>query len=133
MEILPGDSYRYLVEQAPDAMLYADGIGTIRVWNQGAERLFGYTAAEALGRSLDLVIPEKFRAAHWHGFAAAMQSGSTRYLGRLLTTRSAHKDGRTIYVEMAFSMIRNDAGTITGALAIARDCTERHLAARTAR
>lgn len=133
MNVLPKVFNSSLVEQAPDAMIYADHAGAIRVWNPAAERLFGYSAAEALGRSLDLIIPERFRAAHWNGYAAAMQRGTTRYSGQLLTTRSMHKDGRAIYVEMAFSMIKNDEGVVLGALAIARDCTERHLAARAAR
>jgi PAS domain S-box-containing protein len=122
--------YRALVSQASDAIIYADAQGLIRVWNAGAARLFGYGSDEALGKSLDLIIPERFREAHWKGYERAMQSGATKYAGRLMTTRSAHKDGRKLYVEMAFDMIRDGSGAVVGALAVARDCTERQMAQR---
>ena len=116
-----------LVEHAPDALIYADREGAIRVWNAGAERIFGYAASEVLGTSLDVIIPERLRRAHWDGFRKALETGQPKYdAGRVLTTRSARKSGERLYVDLSFSLIRNRDGTLTGALAIARDCTARY-------
>jgi PAS domain S-box-containing protein len=119
-----------IVEQAPDALIFADREGAIRVWNRAAEALFGYSAAEALGQSLDIIIPERLRAAHWTAFDKSLATGETKYAGRVLTTRSAHKDGRRLYVELSFSLLMDSTGNVTGAIALARDGTERYLAAR---
>ena len=125
------DLLRALVEHAPDAMIFADRDGKIRLWNRGAERIFGYGAAEVLGGDLDVIVPERLRAAHWAGFRAAIESGQPKYeQGRVLTTRSAHKDGSRLYVDLAFALIRDGAGTVIGALATARDCTARYLEQR---
>jgi PAS domain S-box-containing protein len=115
-----------IVEQAPDAIIFADREGLIRVWNRGAERVFGHTATEVTGRSLDVIIPERLRGAHWDGFNAALATGRTKYDGRALTTRSMHKDGSRLYVDLSFALVRDGAGAIVGALAIGRDCTARH-------
>lgn len=117
-----------IVDQAPDAIIFADRDGSIRIWNRGAERIFGYSAAEALGASLDLIIPERFRRAHWEGFRRAIETGGTKYTGRVLTTRSAHRDGSKLYVDLSFGLVRDDGGAILGALAIGRDTTARYLA-----
>lgn len=122
------DLFQALVEQAPDAIIFADSEGLIRIWNRGAERVFGYSAAEALGVSLDLVIPERFRRAHWEAFHRAVATGSTRYTDRVLTTRSAHKDGSKRYVDLSFGLVKDGGGAVLGALAIGRDGTERYLA-----
>ncbi|MBL6751324.1 MAG: PAS domain S-box protein [Nevskia sp.] len=127
-DAVPG-IYRSLVEQAPDAMIYADRDGAIRIWNGAAEAVFGYAAEEVLGRSLDMIIPERFRRGHWDGFHKAMESGQTKYAGRVLTTRSAHKNGGKLYVDLSFGLVRDGAGKVVGALAVGRDCTARHLAA----
>jgi PAS domain S-box-containing protein len=120
--------YEAIVEQAPDAVIFADRNGAIRVWNRSAEAIFGHAASEVLGQSLDLIIPERLRKAHWQGFDRALESGTMKYAGRVLTTRSVHKDGRTLYVDLSFGLVRDGAGAIVGALAIARDGTERYLA-----
>jgi PAS domain S-box-containing protein len=75
-----------------------------------------------------MIIPERLRAAHWAGFEKALGSGVTKYAGRVLTTRSVHKDGRRLYVDLSFALLKNADGTMAGALAIARDATERYLA-----
>src|SRR5688572_15005305 len=90
----PPDVHRLIVEQASEAMVFADRAGTIRLWNRAAESLFGHSAAEALGANLDLIIPERFRAAHWQGFHRAIHSGELRAADRVRVTRSLHKDGR---------------------------------------
>jgi PAS domain S-box-containing protein len=124
----PMSLFQLIVEQAPDAMIYADCEGVVRIWNLGAETVFGYTAAEILGKGMDVIIPERFRRAHWEGFRKAFETGQTKYKGRVLTTRAVHKDGSKRYVDLSFSMVKDRAGIVIGVLAIARDCTERQLA-----
>jgi PAS domain S-box-containing protein len=114
-----------LINQAPDAMIFADLEGAIREWNPAAERIFGYTSEEALGKSLDLIVPEKFRKAHWAGYERALAAGETKYRGQVLPTRSVRKDGTTIYVELSFAIIKDAHDTVIGALSHARDITER--------
>ncbi|EXI89835.1 MAG: Sensor protein FixL [Candidatus Accumulibacter regalis] len=123
------DLYRAIVDQAPDVIIFADRKGAIRVWNGGAETVFGHSAAEVLGESLDVIIPERLRKAHWDGFHKAIDSGQTKYRNQVLTTRSVHKDGSRLYVELSFGLVRDGSGTIVGSLAIGRDCTARHLKA----
>ena len=110
---------RNLVEQAPDAMIFADREGTIRVWNTRAEEMFGYAAGEAIGRSLDLIIPEHLRAAHWQAYHRAIAAGRTRSDGEPMLTRATHKDGGKLYVELAFAIVSDERGVL-GALATAR-------------
>ena len=119
--------FQAIVEQAPDAIIFADRDGAIRVWNRGAEAVFGYSAAEVLGNSLDVIIPERLRRAHWEGFRRAIDTGQTKYGNRVLTTRSVHKDGTRLYVDLSFGLVRDGAGAVAGALAIGRDCTARYL------
>jgi len=109
-----------------DAVIYADGTGTIRRWNRSAADLFGYGSEEALGQSLDLIIPERLRPAHWRGFEAAVTSGALKLSGRPTVTRAVHRTGRRLYVEMTFALVTAHAGgTASGAVAVARDVTER--------
>ncbi|MCC6207166.1 MAG: PAS domain S-box protein [Gammaproteobacteria bacterium] len=115
------------VEQAPDAIIFADRSGAIRVWNSGAETVFGYSADEMQGCNLDVIIPERLRSAHWQGFHRAIDTGLTKYDNRVLTTRSVHKNGSKLYVDMSFGLVRDATGVVIGALAVARDCTVRHL------
>jgi PAS domain S-box-containing protein len=114
------DLYQALVEQAPDAMIFADAGGTIRVWNVRAEEIFGYAASEATGRSLDLIIPQHLRAAHWQGYHQAIAAGHTRLGGRPMLTRATHKDGSKVYVEFGFAIVRDKQRGVLGALATAR-------------
>ena len=124
--------FRSLFEQSPDALIFADAEGAIRLWNSSAERVFGYASRDVVGRSLDAIIPERFREAHWRGFRQAVDTGSTKYAGRALTTRAVHKAGRPLYVALTFALI-SDAGAVVGVLAAARDCTESHVARRALR
>ena len=114
-----------IVEQAPDPMIFADLEGAIRVWNEAATRMFGHSAQEALGQKLDLIIPERFRDQHWTGFDRALGDRDTKFKGQVLTTRSMRKDGTTMYLELTFSIVTNAEGEAMGALAHARDVTER--------
>jgi PAS domain S-box-containing protein len=88
--------------------------------------LFGYSAEQAIGQSLDLIIPEHLKAAHWRGFEAAMTDGVMRLEGRPTTTRATHQSGRKLYVEMTFALVKTAAdGVARGAVAVARDVTAR--------
>lgn len=115
----------WILAQTTDALVYSDHQGTIARWNAAAEALFGFAAADAIGRSLDLIIPEHLRAAHWNGFHRAVASGTTRLAGRPALTRAVHKSGARLYVEMTFALVKDPAGTVVGTVAIARDATER--------
>jgi PAS domain S-box-containing protein len=122
-----------ILDQIADAVIYADRTGTIRRWNQGAAALFGYSAAEALGQNLDLIIPEHLRAAHWRGFEAAMTSGVVKLEGRPTLTRATHKGGGKLYLEMTFALLKGGVeGAAIGSVAVARDATERVEAQRAA-
>jgi PAS domain S-box-containing protein len=114
-----------LVEQSPDALIFAGTDGMIVVWNEAAERVFGHTAAAAIGQSLDIIIPEQFRDAHWTGYDRALAAGATKYKGQALTTRAQRADGETIYVDLGFEIVKGGDGQVIGAMATARDVTER--------
>jgi PAS domain S-box-containing protein len=115
-----------ILEQIADAVIYADDTGTIRRWNNAAAALFGYSAAEALGQNLDLIIPEHLREAHWRGFEAAMTNGVMKLQGRPTVTRATHQTGRKLYVEMTFALVKGKAeDAARGAVAVARDVTQR--------
>ena len=114
-----------ILEQTAEALIYSNREGIVERWNAGAVALFGYAAVEALGQSMDLMIPEHLRAAHWRGFNAAMASGTLRLNGRPTITRGLHKTGQKLYVEMSFALVRDSAGAVMGSVAVARDVTER--------
>ena len=115
-----------IVDQAHDAIIFADPTGIIRVWNNGAERIFGHKATDVIGGSLDVIIPERLVQGHNNGFNHAMATNQMKYVDKVLVTRSMHKDGRKLYVELSFGMVHDPEGNILGALAIARDITERY-------
>lgn len=127
------DLFRALVEQMPDAVIFADREGIVRIWNDGALAVFGYTAAEMLGGGLYVIIPEDLRQRHNQGYDRAMANGHTRLGNRVMTTRSIHKNGSKIYVDLSFAVIKNQSGLAIGALAVGRNATERYLSARALR
>jgi PAS domain S-box-containing protein len=115
-----------ILDQVADAVICTDRSGAIIRWNPACTALFGYPAGEALGQSVDLIIPEHLRAAHWSGFDAAMAKGVTKLHGRPTLTRALHKSGRRLYVEMTFAIVKGDAESeVFGSVAMARDVTER--------
>ena len=118
--------YETLVRDAPDAIVYADQEGVIRFWNRGTERTFGFSAAEAIGKSLDPVIPERLRGRHWEGYRHVMETGVTRYgAGDLLAVAALRKGGEQISIEFTIVPLRNQAGGMCGVAAIMRDVTKR--------
>ena len=106
---------------APDAILFADREGIIRLWNKGAERIFGSTAEEAIGQSLDLIIPEKLRQRHWDGFHKTMATGETRYGTDMLAVPAMHSDGSRISTEFTIVLLRDGNGEPFGVAAVLRD------------
>lgn len=116
--------YKQIVDFAQDAILFADREGNIRVWNSGAETIFGYTSEEAIGKSLDIIVPEKLRERHWEGYYKVMETGETRYGSELLKVPAAHKDGKRISVEFTIILVRDHQNEVIGSAAIIRDVTE---------
>ena len=115
-----------IVAAAADAVVATDPGGLILLWNPGAERIFGHKAAEAIGCSLDLIVPERLRAAHWGGWQRVMATGESRYgEGDVLSVPSLHKDGRRISVEFTIIPLKDNDGRITGMVAVMRDVTAR--------
>jgi PAS domain S-box-containing protein len=116
---------REIVDQAQDAIILADRDGVIRLWNSGAEAMFGYRAEEALGQTLDLIIPQRLRARHWTGYAKTMATGSTRYAKQVLAVPAIRKDGAAISVEFTIALLHETTGALLGPAAIIRDVTAR--------
>jgi PAS domain S-box-containing protein len=126
MEPYPADFAERLVSGMSDAIVYADAEGVIRVWNRGATRIFGFAEAEAVGHSLDIIIPENLRERHWQGYRATMHTGQSRYGdGQLLSVPAVRKGGTRVSVEFTIVPFTDDAGHMTGIAAIMRDATAR--------
>jgi PAS domain S-box-containing protein len=113
-----------LLAGMPDALIYADAEGVIRHWNDGATRMFGHTAAEAVGQTLDLIIPANLRERHWQGYRETMRTGQTRYNeGQVLSVPALRKDGTRLSVAFTIVPFQDDGGTMCGIAAIMRDMT----------
>lgn len=130
---VPSELDARILDDVADALIYSDRAGTITRWNRASTALFGFSAGEALGHNLDLIIPEHLRAAHWKGFEAALASGSMKLAGRPTLTRALHQSGRKLYIEMTFALVRDAGGAVVGSVAMARDVTERVERERAAR
>lgn len=114
-----------LIEKTPDAVLFSDREGIIRQWNSGAQTIFGWSAEQALGESLDLIIPEKLRDRHWEGYHHVMETGETHYGSELLAVPALHRDGRQLSCEFSIVMITDEKEQVCGVASIMRDVTER--------
>ena len=114
-----------LLDYAPDAILVADFDGVIRYWNLGAEQIFGFTAAETVGQSLDLIIPENLRGRHWEGYNRVMACGETKYETGLLSSPGAKKDGSRVSLEFSMVLLHDETGAIRGCGSVMRDVTLR--------
>jgi PAS domain S-box-containing protein len=116
---------RKIVDLTPDAVIFADHEGIIKLWNAGAEAIFGYSPEEALGQTLDIIIPERLRQRHWQGYRTVMYTGVTRYGQELLAVPAMRRDGVLISVEFSMVLPRDSATEIVGSAAIVRDVTAR--------
>jgi len=116
--------HQQLVEVIGDAVVVADTSGAITLWNPAAERLFGFTQAEALGNSLDLIIPERLRERHWAGYGKTMASGETRYAHDVLRVPAVHKDGRALSIAFTVALLYGSQHAVTAIAAVIRDETQ---------
>ena len=123
---VPDEIAKALLGSESDSIIATDREGRISFWNPGSERIFGFSAAEAVGQSLDLIIPENLRARHWSGYRRVMQTGSSVYgRGDLLSVPALTKDGQRISAEFTIVMLRNGQGELTGMVAVLRDVSQR--------
>jgi PAS domain S-box-containing protein len=124
--LVAGTLAHAILTSASDAIVAADRDGIITYWNPGAERIFGHETGEAIGQSLDLIIPERLRAAHWQGFSAVMRTGVSRYgPGDVLSVPGVRRDGRRLSLEFTIVPLADDDGQLAGMAAVMRDVTER--------
>ena len=115
-----------LLHTRSDAIIAADSNGIICFWNPGAERIFGHAAADAIGHSLDIIIPERLRERHWRGYRGTIATGNSRYgEGDVLAVPALHKNGATISIEFTILPLRDSSGVIVSIVAIIRDVTKR--------
>jgi len=121
----PAQLYEHIVTNAHEAIIYADRDGAIQLWNAGAESMFGYSAEEALGKSLDLIVPDRQRQRHWEGYEKVMATGETRYGKELLAVPALRKDGTRISLEFSIVLVRDTVGSPLGIAAIMREVTAR--------
>jgi PAS domain S-box-containing protein len=116
---------RDLVREAPDAIILADADGVIRLWNRGAERIFGFSETDAVGQSLDIIIPANLRARHWSGYREVMRTGQSRYgAGELLAVPAIRKDGSRLSLEFTIIPLAAPEGGLAGVAAVLRDVTK---------
>lgn len=136
MTVNPHDEFfrdtaaRIIADSTLDAVIHADRNGVIRLWNDAAETLFGHSAEQAIGQSLDLIIPEKHRGAHWTGWDRVMESGRTRYGQEPLAAPGITADGERVSLEFSITMLKDENGEIEGIAAILRDVSKRWQAER---
>lgn len=114
-----------IIDHTNDAVIFSDREGIIRLWNSGAERMFGFPREEALGHSLDLIIPENLRARHWDGYYRVMESGNSHYSVDLLSAPALRKDGTRLSTEFSMALVTDEEGKMLGVAAIIRDVTAR--------
>jgi PAS domain S-box-containing protein len=119
-----------VVKESAEAIVVTDPAGIIRLWNGGAARIFGFSADEVTGQSLDVIIPEKLRERHWKGYFQTMATGHTRYGDKLLSVPATHRDGQRLSIEFSVALLRDDADQIVGISAVIREITERRNAER---
>jgi len=116
--------YERIVREAADAIVLAGADGKIMLWNPGAERMFGFTEKEALGQSLDLIIPEKYRERHWAGFHEVMRTGKTHYGDQVLRVPALRKDGSRFSIAFTVGLLKRTDGQVEAIFAVMRDDTE---------
>lgn len=118
-------SWTSLVDGLADAVLIADRDGTIVYWNDAARRIFGWSADEAVGKGLDLIVPERHRTRHWDGYRRVIETGTTRYADTLLEVPAAHRDGKQLSIAFTVTLLTDGDGAVTRLVAVVRDDTER--------
>ena len=114
-----------IVDNAGDAVIFGDVEGKVRLWNAGAERIFGFRADEIVGKSMDLIIPENLRERHWEGYDETMRTGRTQYSRNLLAVPAIRKDGTRISIEFTIVLVRGQDGKLLGPATVLREVTAR--------
>lgn len=114
-----------LVDAFGDAIVVCDTAGIITLWNPAATHMFGYSEAEALGQSLDIIIPERMRARHWEGYVKTMETGVTKYGHDILRVPAIGKDGRNLSIAFTVALLHDADGKVNAIASIMRDETER--------
>ena len=114
-----------LVAAVGDAIIVSDIEGNITLWNPASERIFGFTEDEAIGKSLDLIIPQRLQGRHWDGYQNTMQTGQTRYGNDVLRVPAVHKDGRALSIAFTVALLGSAPGQVSGIVAVIRDETSR--------
>ncbi len=117
--------FHQLVSAIGDAVVVCDAGGAITLWNPAAEYLFGHTESEALGKSLDLIVPERLRQRHWDGYHKTMETGITRYGHDVLRVPALHKDGRSLSIAFTVAMLYSADKKVSGIASVIRDETAR--------
>ena len=112
---------KQLVESIGDAVIASDPSGAINLWNPSATRMFGFTEAEALGKSLDIIIPQRQQQRHWDGYHKTMETGITKYGNDVLRVPAVHKDGHTLSIAFTVAMLHTPDGKISAIVAVVRD------------
>ena len=121
-DLLMDETLAGLIRSLADAVIVADPTGTIVFWNASAERLFGWTSAEAVGSPLDLIVPERLRDRHNEGFRHAMAAGETKYGEQLLEVPATHREGRPLSIAFTVTLLQCETG-VAGVAAVVRDET----------
>ncbi|HTJ97556.1 MAG TPA: PAS domain S-box protein, partial [Rhodocyclaceae bacterium] len=112
--------YQAMIEQMTDSVIYANAEGIIVVWNHASELMFGFSAAEAIGQSLDIIVPERLREPHWRGYNAAIAAGTTKHGGKAMRTKAINKAGEAIFAEVSFCVVTDPVTGARGSVAVAR-------------
>jgi PAS domain S-box-containing protein len=121
-----GIDIQQLVDVIGDAVIASDPYGAITLWNPAAERIFGFTESEALGQSLDLIIPERQRKTHWDGYHKTLQTGQTRYAMDVLRVPAIHKEGHRLSIAFTVALLHSSEQQVTGIVAVVRDETNHY-------
>lgn len=116
---------KQLVAAVGDAIMASDASGLITLWNPSAQRMFGYAESEALGQSLDLIIPQRQQQRHWDGYHKTMETGITRYGNNVLRVPAVHKDGRALSIAFTVALLHSPDGKVASIIAVVRDETQR--------
>ena len=117
--------YKKIIDVSQDAIIMADRDGILTLWNTGAESIFGYSADDAVGKTLDLIIPDRFRERHWNGYTNVIATSVTKYSNSMLAVPAQRKDGTLISIEFTVTLIEDESGMLHGITAIIRDVTSR--------
>jgi PAS domain S-box-containing protein len=131
--VQPEIDYQQLVQAMGDAVIASDPAGVIHLWNPAAERMFGHSRSEALGKTLDIIIPQRQQQRHWAGYNKTMETGKTKYGNDVLRVPAVHKDGHTLSIAFTVALLHGPDGKVSSIVAVVRDESSRFAEERTLR